>query len=121
MRLYIIWDSPSARWGLRPQAPKIARFANLMGQSDLSYDQRFGRYQARNIIFTEKISGMSNIRAFCRLTMEDTAKSHWTFFVVHFIPDHEFFVRSELAPTVRPLSGLQKRPAGTFPVGYTTK
>ncbi|KAG8265392.1 hypothetical protein J6590_095850, partial [Homalodisca vitripennis] len=108
MRLYIIWDSPSARWGLRPQAPKIARFANLMGQSDLSYDQRFGRYQARNIIFTEKISGMSNIRAFCRLTMEDTAKSHWTFFVVHFIPDHEFFIRSELAPTVRPLSGLQK-------------
>ncbi|KAG8295311.1 hypothetical protein J6590_082714 [Homalodisca vitripennis] len=43
--------------------------------------------------------------------MEDTAKSHWTFFVVHFIPDYEFFVRSELAPTVRPLSGLQKRPA----------
>ncbi|KAG8306786.1 hypothetical protein J6590_038717 [Homalodisca vitripennis] len=44
--------------------------------------------------------------------MEDRAKSHWTFFVVHFIPDHEFFVRSELAPTVRPLSGLQKMPAG---------
>ncbi|KAG8250887.1 hypothetical protein J6590_092726, partial [Homalodisca vitripennis] len=30
----------------------------------------------------------------------------------HFIPDHEFSVRSELAPTVRPLSGLQKMPAG---------
>ncbi|KAG8242419.1 hypothetical protein J6590_066391 [Homalodisca vitripennis] len=43
--------------------------------------------------------------------MEDRAKSHWTIFVVYFIPDHEFFVRSELAPTVRPLSGLQKRPA----------
>ncbi|KAG8333322.1 hypothetical protein J6590_000452 [Homalodisca vitripennis] len=44
---------------------------------------------------------MSNIRAFCRLTMEDRAK--------------------ELAPSVRPLSGLQKRPARTFPVGYTAK
>ncbi|KAG8284534.1 hypothetical protein J6590_100906 [Homalodisca vitripennis] len=44
--------------------------------------------------------------------MEDTAKSHWTFFVVHFIPDHEFFIRSVLARTVRPLSGLQKMPAG---------
>ncbi|KAG8335185.1 hypothetical protein J6590_074661 [Homalodisca vitripennis] len=44
--------------------------------------------------------------------MEDRAKSHWTFFVDNFIPDHEFFVRSELARTVRPLSGLQKMPAG---------
>ncbi|KAG8247733.1 hypothetical protein J6590_054847 [Homalodisca vitripennis] len=82
-----------------------------MGQSDLSYDLPFGRYRARKIIFSEKISGMSNIRAFCRLTMEDRAKSHWTFFVVHFIPDQRFFVRSELAPMVRPLSGVQKRPA----------
>ncbi|KAG8325044.1 hypothetical protein J6590_077461 [Homalodisca vitripennis] len=114
-------DSPSARWGLRPQAPmmyackfgdNIAQFSNLMGRSDLSYDLPFGRYRARNFILSEKISGMSNVRAFCRLTMEDRAKSHWTFFVVHFIPDYEFFVRSELAPTVRPLSGLQKRPAG---------
>ncbi|KAG8274616.1 hypothetical protein J6590_103994, partial [Homalodisca vitripennis] len=47
--------------------------------------------------------------------MEDRAKSHWTYFVVHFIPDHEFFVRSELARTVRPLSGLQKMPAGDSP------
>ncbi|KAG8254152.1 hypothetical protein J6590_015030 [Homalodisca vitripennis] len=54
---------------------------------------------------------MSNIRAFCRLTIEDRAKSHWTFFVVHFIPDDEFFVISELALMVRPLSGLQKMPA----------
>ncbi|KAG8273216.1 hypothetical protein J6590_025650 [Homalodisca vitripennis] len=83
-----------------------------MGQSDFSYDLPFGRYRARNITLSEKISGMSNVRAFCRLTMEDRAKSHWTIFVVHFIPDHEFFVRSELAPTVRPLSGLQKMPAG---------
>ncbi|KAG8266266.1 hypothetical protein J6590_076225 [Homalodisca vitripennis] len=92
------------------KSARIAQFANLMGQSDLSYDQRLGRYRARNIIFIEKISGMSNVRAFCRLTMEDRAKSHWTFFVVHSIPDHECFVRSELAPTVRPLSGLQKMP-----------
>ncbi|KAG8295511.1 hypothetical protein J6590_078527 [Homalodisca vitripennis] len=82
-----------------------------MGQSDLSYDQRFGRYRAQNIIFSEKISGLSNIRAFCRLTMEDRAKSHLAFFVDHFIPDYKFSIRSELAPTVRPLSGLQKRPA----------
>ncbi|KAG8293912.1 hypothetical protein J6590_007577 [Homalodisca vitripennis] len=54
----------------------IPQFANLMGQPDLSYDKRFGHYRARNIIFSEKISEMSNIRAFCRLTMEDRAKSH---------------------------------------------
>ncbi|KAG8280659.1 hypothetical protein J6590_075716 [Homalodisca vitripennis] len=67
-----IWDSPSARWGLRPQAP-IWVLAN----------------------FGDKLR----------------AKSHWTFFVVHFIPDHEFFVRSKLAPTVRPLSGFKEKPA----------
>ncbi|KAG8298885.1 hypothetical protein J6590_007485 [Homalodisca vitripennis] len=81
-----------------------------MGQSDLSYNLPFGRYRARNFILSEKISGMSNVQAFCRLTMEDRAKSHWTFFVVHFIPDHGFFVRSELARTARPLSW--KMPAG---------
>ncbi|KAG8333442.1 hypothetical protein J6590_000590 [Homalodisca vitripennis] len=41
--------------------------------------------------------------------------------MVHFIPDQRFFIRSELAPTFHPLSGLQKRPAWTFPVGYTAK
>ncbi|KAG8245548.1 hypothetical protein J6590_103790 [Homalodisca vitripennis] len=61
-----------------------------MGQSDLSYGLPFGRYRARNITLSEKISGMSNVRAFYRLTMEDIAKT----------------------PTVHPLSGLQEMPAG---------
>ncbi|KAG8241201.1 hypothetical protein J6590_073678 [Homalodisca vitripennis] len=80
-------------------------------ETSLTLSQLPTRYRARKVNFWAKISKYFNLIAFCGQTDGDIAKSHWTFFVVHFIPDYEFFVRSKLAPTVRPLSGFKEKPA----------
>ncbi|KAG8269642.1 hypothetical protein J6590_103157 [Homalodisca vitripennis] len=50
MRLYIYRDSPSARWGLRPQAPK------LLNDKDLNSNQRFGLYRLQKQDFHVSIT-----------------------------------------------------------------
>ncbi|KAG8246265.1 hypothetical protein J6590_088166 [Homalodisca vitripennis] len=85
----------------KKETEKYKKYRKLVKSAQLREEENKKRWRVLHMA-----QETLHIRAFCRLTIEDRAKSHWTFFVVHFIPDHEFFVRSVLARTVRPLSGL---------------